>query len=110
MPEIKIKHGDSETGKLTLDPEEPRAIKSEHVTWHLETGCLVEYIISIEAKPSNPNIWSEKPKREGNSTNWQGRINDSPDYAEWNYNIKWRATDGTLPPVFDPKIIVNPNR
>jgi hypothetical protein len=107
MPQIKIKSSNSNSGVLTLDPEEPRVNHTDHVTWHLETGCGVEYIIYIKAKPSNPNIWSKEPTQDGGSTNWQGTISKDAPPGDWNYNIKWRATDGTLPPVFDPKIIVN---
>ena len=112
MSQIKILHSDSHTGELILDSDEIEVSRNEKITWKLQQGCGVEYIESIEGVSESPgkpipDIWVRNPEPEGSSGNWKGTIRaDSPD-GRWKYNIKWKATDGSTPPVHDPKIIVN---
>ena len=112
MSQINILESNSRTGKLKLDLIEKRARRKEKVTWHLRRGCGVDHIESIEGVPESPgkpipDIWVRNPEPEGGSGNWKGIIRaDSPN-GRWKYNIKWKALDGSTPPVHDPKIIVN---
>ena len=111
MARIKITASNPVTGILTLDDNGRTKVNhNEHVTWHLGNDCGVLSITSISAKLSPPSadIWSTTPHQDGNSTNWQGTINaTAAGGSEWNYNMVWTATNGTTPPPFDPKIILN---
>ncbi len=112
MSKITILQSNSHTGKLTLDINKKIARRKEKIIWKLKRGCGVEHIESIRGKSDPPGspiprIWVKAPEPEGGSTNWTGTIREDSPKGEWSYNIKWTATDGSTPPVFDPKIIVN---
>ena len=112
MSEIKILQSNSHTGELILDFHEKIARRKEKITWKLKRGCGVDHIESIRGQSDPPGspiprIWVKAPAREGGSGNWKGTIREDSPTGNWKYNIKWKATDGSTPPVFDPKIIVN---
>ena len=112
MSKITILQSNSRTGKLKLDIVEKIAKRREKITWKLKRGCGVERIESIRGQSDPPGspiprIWVKAPEPEGGSKNWIGIIREDSPTGKWKYNIKWTATDGSTPPVHDPKIIVN---
>lgn len=107
MAKINIYNGNTITKKLELsDHGHSRVPKGRRVIWKIAENSNVASIEDIVVK-RGAEIFSDLPTRK--KAKWKAKIsNDANDYAESKYSIFWKATDGTGPYEYDPKISVKP--
>lgn len=110
MAKIEIYNGSTSTKKLDLsDHGHSWVSKGRRVIWKI-ADPENSNVASIEniVVDRGAEIFSELPARK--KAKWKAKIaKDADDYAECKYSIFWKATDGTGPYEFDPKISVNPS-
>lgn len=107
---IKITGSDAATGKLTLEDINGHSADvfnvrpGDKMQWLLKTDAVKD-ITNIYAKPDNPNVFSNGPRRRGTSPNWGGQIDSQAGGKTEDYNIDWTDPTGK-PHTYDPKIQV----
>jgi hypothetical protein len=108
MASITVEYGDPNTGALVLsDRGITNASRGEVVIWNIAPNANVASIVAIHEKQNSTDVFNPDPHQLGNSTNWQGNINNNlTTPVTETYYIAWTDTNGATH-VYDPIIQVN---
>lgn len=108
--DIHITGSNTSTGLLELsDGGHTKAHKGANVKWKIEDGNVSS--IAIVPKDNSDDIWSSRPRRQGNRPNsdWHAKtLSRVPDDWVYRYSINWESSSGSSH-THDPIISMRPS-